>query len=62
MRVTEIPIVIGIVTKGLVQRLKDLEISRDYPNYSIVEIGQNAEKSHGNLRRLTVIQTPMRNH
>ena len=28
--------------------------SRDHPNYSIVEIGQNTEKSPGDLRRLPV--------
>ena len=29
----------------------------DHPNYSIVENGQNTEKSPGDLRRLTVTQT-----
>ena len=33
----------------------------DHPNYSIVEIGQNTKKSPGDLRRLTVTQTPMSN-
>ena len=33
-----------------------------HPNYSIVEIGQNAEKSPGDLSRLAVSQTPVRNH
>ena len=36
--------------------------SGDHPNYRIVEIGQNTEKSPDNLRRFTVTQTPMRNH
>ena len=36
--------------------------SGDHPNYSIVENGQNTEKSPENLRRLAVIQTPVRNH
>ena len=31
--------------------------SGDHPNYSIVEIGQNTEKSPGDLRRLAVTQT-----
>ena len=31
-------------------------------SYSIVEIGKNAEKSPGDLRRLSVTQTPVRNH
>ena len=32
----------------------------DYPNYSIIKISQNTEKSPGNLRRLAVIQTPVK--
>ena len=64
---TIIPIVnddLGTITKGLVQRLEDLEITGwgwgDHKNYSIVEIGQNTEKNPGDLRRLT--QTPVENH
>ena len=30
----------------------------DHPNCSITKIGQNTEKSPGDLRRFTVIQTP----
>ena len=29
-----------------------------YPNYTIIEIGQNTEKSPGDLKWLIVIQTP----
>ena len=64
---TVIPIVIGklcIVTKGLVQGLGGLgnkRMSRECPNYSIVEISQNTEKGPGDLR-LTVTQTPVENH
>ena len=52
MKVTIIPIVTGAltaVTKGFVQGLEDLDMrtSGDHPNYSIVEIGQNTEKSPG---------------
>ena len=36
--------------------------SGDNPNYSIVEIGQNTEKSPGDLRRLVVTQTPVKDH
>ena len=63
MKVTMLLIVIvalGTVTKGLVQGLEDLEIYRtsgDRPNYSITKLGQNTEKSPGDLRRLAVIQT-----
>ena len=57
-----IPIVIdafGTVTKrtgGLV----GWRTSEDHPNYSIIENGQNAEKSPKDLRRLAVIQAPVK--
>ena len=35
---------------------------RDYPNDSIAKNGQNPETSPGDLRRLAVIQTPVKNH
>ena len=62
MKVTVIPIVIGAL--GTVARrsgsVGNRRKNRDHPNYSIVEIGQNTEKSPGNLRRLTVTQTPVK--
>ena len=36
--------------------------SGNNPNYSIVEIGQNTEKSPGYLRRLGVTQTQVKDH
>ena len=42
--------------------LENKRTSGDRPNYSIIEIGENTEKSPGDLRRLAVIQTPVRNH
>ena len=65
MKVTVIPIVIGAlgtVTKGLVQGFGSGRMSGENPNYSIVEIDQNTEKSPGDLRRLAVIQTPEKTH
>ena len=68
MQVTIIPIVIGSfgsVTKGLLKRLEELEVggtSGDHPNYYIIENGQNTEKSPGDLRRLVVSQTRVKNH
>ena len=67
MKVKIIPIVIGAfgtVIKGL---LKGLEVgegrtSGDHPNYYIIENGQNTEKSPGDLRRLAVSQTSVKNH
>ena len=37
-------------------------MSGDHLNYSIVEIGQNTEKSPGNLRRPAATQTPANDH
>ena len=34
--------------------------SVEHPNYSTVKIGQNTEKSPGDLRRLDVTQTPLK--
>ena len=51
---------LGTVTKGLVVRTGELGNKRtsiDHPDYSIVEVGQNTEKSPGDLRRLAVTQT-----
>ena len=68
MQVTIIPIVIGAfgtVTKGLLKGFGGLgswRTRRDHPNYYIIENGQNTEKSPGDLRRLGVIQTPLKNH
>ena len=60
MKVTIIPILIGAfgtVTKGLLKGLEDSEVGsrvEDHPNDSIIENGQNTEKSPGDLRRLAV--------
>ena len=37
-------------------------MGRDYPNDSIAKNGQNPEMSPGDLRRLAVTQTPVKNH
>ena len=68
MQVTIIPIVngaFGTVTEGLRKGLEDLEVGGrvgDHPNDSIIENSQNTEKSPGDLRRLAVTQTPVKNH
>ncbi len=63
---TIIPIVIGVlgrVTKGLLKGLEDFEVGGwEYPNYYIIENDQNTEKSPGDLKRLAVTQTPVKNH
>ena len=36
--------------------------SQDHPNYRILEISQNTERSPGVLRRLSVTQIPVKDH
>ena len=66
MKGTIILIVIGAfgtVTKGLLKDLKDLEFGGgDYPNNSIIEGGQNSEKGPGDLKRLALTQSPVKDH
>ena len=55
----------GTVTKGLLKGLEDLGNwwkCGDHPNYYFIENGQNTGKSPGDLRRLAVTQTPVKNH
>ena len=55
----------GTVTKGLLKGLgtwKLAEAGGDHPNDSIIENGQNTEKSPEDLRKLAITQTPMKNH
>ena len=42
--------------------LGNLRTSGDHPNNSIVENGQNTEKSPGDLRRLVVTQAQVKDH
>ena len=44
------------------KRVGNRRTNRDGPNYSIVEIGQKAEKSPRDLNRFAVSQTPVREH
>ena len=68
MKVTIIPIVIGAfatITKGLLRGnggIENWRTSGHYQNYYIIENGQNTEKSSGEMRRLLVTQTPMKDH
>ena len=39
-----------------------LRTSGDHPNYCIIKIVQNTEKSPGDLKRLAVAQSPVKNH
>ena len=42
--------------------LRNNRTSRDYPSYCIIMIGQNTAKSTGDLKRLVVTQTPVKDH
>ena len=43
-------------------RLRNQTTSRNHPDYTIIKIGQNTEKSPEDLRRHAITQTPVRNH
>ena len=65
MKVTIIPTVIGAfgtVTKGLLKSLEDLEVGGQAETIQTTENGQHTEKSPGNLRRLAVTQSPVKDH
>ena len=68
MKVTIVPIVIGAfgtVTKGLLKGLEDLAVGRRVETIqttSIIENGQNTEKSPGDLRRLAVTQATVKHN
>ena len=52
----------NVVKEETTQKLPNKRTSEDHPNYTIVKIGQNTEKSPGDLRRLAVAQTPVKTH
>ena len=43
-------------------RLRNQRTNGDHPVYSVIKIGQNTEKCPGDLRRLAVTQTPVKNY
>ena len=64
MKVTIVQIVIdafGTVTKGT-GGLGNKRTCGDHPNYNIIENGQITEKCPGDLRRLAVVQTQVKDH
>ena len=54
------------ITKGLLKGLEDLEVGGRVEtiqtNDGIIKNGQNTEKSPGDLRRLAVTQSPVKDH
>ena len=51
----------GTVNKGT-GGIGSWRTSGDHPNDSIIENGQNTEERPGDLRRLSVTQTPVKDH
>ena len=55
----------GTVTKGLLKGQEDFgswRPSTNHPNNSIIENGQITEKSPGDMRRIAVTQSPVKNY
>ena len=44
------------------RRIGDQKRNLNHPSYSIAKIGQNIKKSPGDLRRLAVTQTPVKDN
>ena len=42
--------------------VRNQNMSQAHSNYSIVEVGQNTEKSQGDIRTLAVTQTPEKDY
>ena len=66
-RVKLISVVVGHwnVTQGLESgsgRVGNRKKNRDHQNYSIDKIGQDTEKNPGDLRRLALTETPVKDH
>ena len=57
MKVTVTPIA---TRPGGLENKKKKKKRGDHPNYSLIKIGQNTKKSPGDLRRITVTQTPVK--
>ena len=56
---------LGTVTKRIskgIGRLENKRMSGEYPNYRIVEIGQNTEIYSRDLRKLILTENPVKVH
>ena len=52
--------VLGTIPKA--ERVENRTTNKDYLNYSVYQVSQNTEKSSEDLRRLSVTQTPEKDH
>ena len=65
-----IPIVVSALGKGVCGRFgkgvggrdENWRTNRNHPDYNIDEIGQNTEKSPGDLRSIVDTQTPLKDY
>ena len=67
MKMMETLIVIGTIgsPQGLgkgVGRVGNWRTNQDHPNYILVEIGKNIQKNPGDVRRLAVTQTSVKDY
>ena len=71
IKMAVIPIEIGALVMIPVRFIREMEkleigvgnrINRNHPSYSIIEIGQNTEKSSGDKKRLVITQMSVKNH
>ena len=44
------------------ERFRNQRMSRDHPYYNIVKISKNTEESSGDLKKLAVAQTQVKDH
>ena len=49
-----------MASKDLVRRAGNQRTNQNHQNYNVVEVGQNTGKSPGDLKRISVIQTPVK--
>ena len=53
---------LGTILKGFVKGIRNQKTSGRHPDYSIIKIGQNIEKSLGDLKIFAVTETPVKDH
>ena len=56
-KIVQFQVTISYDLNNLAGKVKNRRMIRDHPNYSIVKIGQNTVKNHGDFT-----QTPVKDH